>query len=105
MNAFLHDTSTETTYCSQLAGFVDSTRLDMVCKFNCYLYGLKQVPRAWYSRFVFYLVSLFVEAKSDTSLFFLQRNDNTISPALHRRHHAHGVQCRPSPAHDRLPAA
>jgi hypothetical protein len=34
------------------------------------MYGLKQVPQAWYNRFATYITSLeFVEAKSDTSLF------------------------------------
>lgn len=58
--------------------FIDSTRLSMVCKLNCYLYGLKYVPRAWYSHFASYLVFLgFVEAKSDTSRFILRRGDGT----------------------------
>jgi hypothetical protein len=77
-NAFLHGTLTETVYCSQLAGFVDSGRHDLVCQLNKSLYGLKQAPRAWYSRFAFFLLTLgFVEAKSDTSLFIY--------------HHANGV--------------
>jgi hypothetical protein len=46
---------------------------------NRSLYGLNQVPRAWYSRFVSYLASLgIVEAKSDTSLFIYRRGDDTI---------------------------
>ena len=68
-NAFLHGTLSETVYCSQPAGFVDSSRLDMVCRLNKFLYGLKQAPRAWYSRFATFLLPLgFIEAKSDTSL-------------------------------------
>ena len=68
-NAFLHGTLTETIYCSQPAGFVDSSRPDMVCRLNKSLYGLKQGPRAWYSWFdIFPLTLGFVEAKSDTSL-------------------------------------
>ena len=40
---------------------------------------LKQAPRAWYSRFAAYLISLgFVEAKSDTSLFVYRRGTDTI---------------------------
>jgi hypothetical protein len=75
-NAFLHDTLTETVYCSQLAGFVDSDRPDLVCRLNKSLYGLKQAPRAWYSRFAAFLVTLgFVEAKSDTSLFIYHHAD------------------------------
>jgi hypothetical protein len=69
-NAFLHGALTETVYCCQPTGFVDSSRLDMVCRLNRSLYGLKQAPRAWHSRLATYLVTLgFVEAKSDTSLF------------------------------------
>jgi hypothetical protein len=45
-NAFLHDLLTETVYCSQPAGFVDSSCPDMVCRLNRSLYGLKQAPRA-----------------------------------------------------------
>jgi hypothetical protein len=69
-NAFLHGALTETVYCCQPAGFVDSSRFDMVCRLNRSLYGLKQAPRAWHSRMATFLVTLgFVEAKSDTSLF------------------------------------
>ena len=71
-NAFLHGTLSETIYCSQPAGFVDSSRPDMVCQLNKSLYGLKQAPRTWYSRFATFLLTLgFPEAKSDTSLFHL----------------------------------
>jgi hypothetical protein len=77
-NAFLHGTLTETVYCSQPAGFVDSTRPDLVCRLNKSLYGLKQAPRAWYSRFASYLQTLgFTEAKSDTSLFIFHHGDET----------------------------
>jgi hypothetical protein len=43
------------------------------------LYGLKQEPRAWYSRFTTYLLSLgFVETKADTSLFIFHRGTDTV---------------------------
>lgn len=47
---------------------------------NKSLYGVKQAPRAWYSRFASFLLSLgFVEAKSDTSLFIYHHSaDNTV---------------------------
>jgi hypothetical protein len=46
-NAFLHGILTETVYCSQPTGFVDSSRPDMVCRLNKSLYGLKQALRTW----------------------------------------------------------
>jgi hypothetical protein len=43
------------------------------------LYGLKQVPRAWYTWFAMYLLTLgFLEAKFDTSLFVFRRGANTL---------------------------
>jgi hypothetical protein len=43
------------------------------------LYVLKQAPRAWYSRFTTYLMTLgFIEAKSDTSLFIFRHGLDTI---------------------------
>ena len=77
-NAFLHGTLSETVYCSQPAGFVDSSRPDMVCRLNKSLYGLKQTHRDWYSRFATFLLTLgFTEAKSATSLFIYRRGDET----------------------------
>lgn len=70
---------TETVYCSQPTGFVDSTRTGLVCKRNRSLYGLKQAQRAWYSRFASYLVSLgFVEARSDISMFIHRHGDDIV---------------------------
>jgi hypothetical protein len=73
-NAFMHDTLSETVYCSQPTGFVDPAQPDYVCLLNKSLYGLKQAPRVWYSRFATYITNLgFVEVKSDTSLFVFRR--------------------------------
>ena len=78
-NAFLHGTLSETVYCSQPAGFEDSSHPEFVCRLNKSLYGLKQAPRAWYSRFASYLLSLeFVEAKLDTSLFIYGHGSDTV---------------------------
>jgi hypothetical protein len=77
-NAFLHDTFSETIYCSQPIGFVDPAHPQLVCRLNKSLYGLKQVSRVWYHYFASYLVSLgFMEAKSDTSLFIYRRDADT----------------------------
>jgi hypothetical protein len=77
-NAFLHSILTETVYCNQPTGFVDSSRPDMVCRLNKSLYGLKQAPWAWNHRFAAFLLTLgFVEAKSDMSLFIYHHGTET----------------------------
>jgi hypothetical protein len=43
-NAFLHDTVSETVYCSQPTGFIDPAHPELVCRLNKSLYGLKQAP-------------------------------------------------------------
>ena len=78
-NAFLHGTLSEIVYCAQPAGFEDPAHPDFVCRLNRSLYGLKKAPRAWYSRFATYLLSLgFIEAKSDILLFVYHRGPDTI---------------------------
>jgi hypothetical protein len=76
-NAFLHGTLTETVYCTQPAGFIDSTHPDHVCRLNKSLYGLKQAPRTWYNCFASHIQSMgFIEAKTDTSLFIYQHGQH-----------------------------
>jgi hypothetical protein len=43
-NAFIHDTVSETVYCSQPTGFIDPAHPELVCRLNKSLYGLKQAP-------------------------------------------------------------
>jgi hypothetical protein len=67
----------ETVYFSQPVGFVDAAHPDLVYRLNRSLYGLKQVSRAWYSRFASYLASIgYIKAKLDTSLIIYRRNDD-----------------------------
>jgi hypothetical protein len=40
-NAFLNDSLSETVYCEQPSGFIDSDKPNHVCKLNRSLYGLK----------------------------------------------------------------
>jgi hypothetical protein len=52
---------------------------DLVCHLHKSLYRLKQSPRAWYSQFATYLLSLgFVEAKADTSVFIFRRGADKV---------------------------
>ena len=77
-NAFLHGNLSETVYCTQPSGFVDSTNPNLVCKLNKSLYGLKQAPRTWFLRFTSFLTSLgFHASKADSSLFILHNKTDT----------------------------
>jgi hypothetical protein len=83
-NACLHGTLTEAVYCCQPTGFADPTHLDLVCHLRKSLYGLRQAPRAWYSRFASYLTTLgFIEAKSDTSVFIFRPVLDTVYHLLY----------------------
>jgi hypothetical protein len=78
-NDFLHGTLSETVFCCQPMGFTDPAHPDLVCRLRKSLYGLKQIPQVWYSRFATYLTTMgFIEAKSDTSLFIFRRDSDTV---------------------------
>jgi hypothetical protein len=77
--AFLHGTLSKTIYCSQPIEFVDPAQPDRISLLNKSLYRLKQILRAWYSRFVTYITYFgLVEAKSETSLFVFRCATDTI---------------------------
>lgn len=71
-NVFLQGTLEEDVYMSQPSGFVDKNRPDYVCKLHKALYGLKEIPRAWYLELqIFLLQSVFKNSQVDASLFIL----------------------------------
>ena len=76
-NAFLHGSLNETVYCQQPLGFEDSTSPNHVCLLQKSLYGLKQVPRAWFQRFSTFLQTIgFSPSRSDYSLFVYHSNSH-----------------------------
>ena len=50
-NVFLHGYLAEEVYREQLPGFVAQWKSALVCKLRRSLCGLRQSPRAWFSRF------------------------------------------------------
>ena len=75
-NAFLHGILEEEVYMRQPPGYVDPQLPRHVCKLDKSLYGLKQSPRAWFSRLSSKLQEFgFVPSKVDPSLFVYQQGD------------------------------
>jgi hypothetical protein len=50
-NAFLHGDFEEEVYIDIPPWYNTSSKAEVVCKLQRALYGLKQTPRAWFSRF------------------------------------------------------
>ena len=50
-NVFLHGDLIEEVYMEQPSGFIAQEESSLVCKLRSSLYGLKQSPQAWFSRF------------------------------------------------------
>lgn len=74
-NAFLHGHLDETIYMHQPPGYINKEFPNHVCKLNKAIYGLKQSPRAWNSRFAKFGTDLGFEcSKSDASLFVYNKN-------------------------------
>jgi hypothetical protein len=77
-NAFLHGVLSEDVYMTQPPGFVHPSFPNHMCKLHK-AYGLKQVPRAWFSRLSQCLLALgFHGSKSNTSLFIQNSGTDLI---------------------------
>ncbi|CAN1345572.1 Retrovirus-related Pol polyprotein from transposon RE1 [Linum perenne] len=69
-NAFLNGDLQEEVYMTQPKGFEHPTQPHHVCRLRKAIYGLKQVPRAWFNKLKGYLVTHgFKPCQSDPSLF------------------------------------
>ena len=76
-NAFLHGNLLETIYMDPPPGFwAEGEYAEKVCRLRKSLYGLKQSPRAWFSRFSEIIVSMeFVCCHFDHTCFIRHHSD------------------------------
>ena len=70
-NVFLHGDLVEEVYMEQPLGFVTHGESDLVCKLRRSLYGLKQSPQAWFSRFSSIVQEFgMIQSTADHSFFY-----------------------------------
>ena len=69
---FLNGKLDKEVYIEQPKGFVDYNNKDMVCKLHKSIYGLKQMPRAWYERLHKYLVKIGFERTNDNNNLYIK---------------------------------
>ena len=70
-NIFLHGNLAEEVYIKQPPGFVAQGESGLVCKLRRSLYGLKQSPRAWFSRFSSVVKEFsMIRSAADHSVFY-----------------------------------
>ncbi|KAK4380351.1 hypothetical protein RND71_002213 [Anisodus tanguticus] len=76
-NVFLHGDLKETIYMHQPLGLRDPKHPHHVCLLKKSLYGLKKSPRACYTRFVDYVLTIgFTHIRSDNSVFIYRRRSS-----------------------------
>ena len=77
--AFLNGIIQEDVYIEQPQGFEIHGKESHVCKLNKALYGMKQAPRAWYSRIDSYLQQMwFQKSEADPNLYFIMVGDDLL---------------------------
>ena len=70
-NVFLHGDLAEEVYMEQPPSFVAQGESGLVCKLHRSLYGLKQSPRAWFSRFSSVVQEFdMIRSAADHSVFY-----------------------------------
>ena len=70
-NVFLHGDLADEVYMEKVPGFVAQGESSLVCKLRRSLYGLKQSPRAWFSRFSSVLQEFgMIQITTDHSVFY-----------------------------------
>ena len=70
-SAFLNGNLEEEVYIEQPEGFQLIDKENYVCKLKKSLYGIKQVPRAWYARLDSYLqVQVFKRGSVDNNIYY-----------------------------------
>eukprot|EP00253_Pinus_taeda_P017758 PITA_17758 len=70
--AFLNGVIEEEAYIEQLEGFETFNKESHVCRLKRALYGLKQMPCAWYTRIDNYLTKLgFTKSEADANLYHI----------------------------------
>jgi hypothetical protein len=85
-NAFLNGYINKEVYVEQPPGFKDDKKPDHVYKLKKTLYGLKQIPRAWYERLRDFLLSKgFKMGKVDTILFTKKHCRCTVTRRSRRK--------------------
>jgi hypothetical protein len=77
-NAFLHGDLQEEVYMEQPPGYVDQTRLNLICRLKKALYGLKQALRAWSDKIGQYLVTSGFQTSNANFSLYVKKTDHGI---------------------------
>jgi hypothetical protein len=79
VTAFLNGFLKEEVYIKQPIGFEEHGKENIVCRLNCVLYGLRQSPRAWYTRIDKYLQTIGIKrSNSDANLYYKGIGQNLV---------------------------